>query len=127
MTPEERIVAVADQGFTCRQAAFLSTVMLHAGVCVQRQYCSFAGITYGQVSREFFDKLIARRFATGYPCGRRGAQLFHIHHKALYRSIGEPDSRYRRRGSVARAIERLMVLDAVLATPHVTWLATERE
>jgi hypothetical protein len=53
--------------------------------------------------------------------------MFHLHHKALYRAIGEPDSRYRRPASVACAIERLMRLDAVLAARHLTWLTTERE
>jgi hypothetical protein len=32
--------------FTERQARFLVTVMLHAGVCVPRQYASFAGVAY---------------------------------------------------------------------------------
>jgi hypothetical protein len=127
MTDQDRVQSVASHGFTSRQAAFLTLVMRHAGVCVQRQYCAFADITYGQVSREFFEKLVARRFATPYACGRRGAQLFHIHHKALYRAIGEADSRLRRRGTVTRAIERLMLLDAVLATSHVRWLASEPE
>jgi hypothetical protein len=88
----------------------------------------FAGIRAGQPMRDFFDKLVTRRYASTYPFGPNGAPLFHVHHKALYRAIGEPDSRYRRRGSVARAVERLIVLDAVLATgSYVTWLATEHE
>ena len=38
MTWDERVAAVAAQtrGLTDRQAAFLLTVMLHAGVCVLR-------------------------------------------------------------------------------------------
>ena len=42
ITWEERVERVARQGFTERQAGFLVTVMLHAGVCVPRQYCAFA-------------------------------------------------------------------------------------
>lgn len=127
MTHDERVAAVASYAFTPRQAAFLTTVMLHAGVCVQRQYCAFAGIARGQVIRNFFAMLTTRGFATVYPCARRGAQVYHVHHKALYRAIGEPDSRCRRRASVERAIERLMVLDAVLMRRGLTWLATERD
>ena len=127
MTAVERIDNVTAHGFTKRQAGFLTTVLLHGGVCVQRQYCAFAGIAHGQVIHNFFADLTARRYATAYPCARRGAQIFHLHHKALYRAIGEPDSRYRRPASVGRAIERLMRLDAVLAARHLTWLATERE
>lgn len=128
MTLDERIAAVARHGFTTRQAAFLTTVMLHAGVCAQRQYAAFAGLANGHTTREFFDGLLARRFATAHPCWQQGgARLYHLHHKGLYRAIGEPDNRHRRKVPVARAIERLMVLDAVLAHPETQWLATERE
>jgi hypothetical protein len=37
MTLAERITNVAGFGFTERQAGFLVTVMLHAGVCLRRQ------------------------------------------------------------------------------------------
>ena len=33
---------------------FLVTVMLHAGVCLGRQYCAFAGSAHGQKTRDFF-------------------------------------------------------------------------
>ena len=48
MTFDERVQAVARKGFTERQARFLTTVMLHAGVCVQRQYARFCDIVHGQ-------------------------------------------------------------------------------
>jgi hypothetical protein len=127
MTAGERAAAVQAYGFTPRQAAFLTAVLLHGGVCVPRQYCGFAGITRGQVVQDFFGGLTARRLATAYPCARKGSHVYHLHHKALYRAIGEPESRYRRRASVERALERLMVLDAVLMKSELTWLATERE
>jgi integrase len=44
----ERTEAVAAFGFTERQARFLVSVLLHSGVFVERQYCSFAGIVHGQ-------------------------------------------------------------------------------
>ena len=50
MTAEDRVQAVAEFGFTERQARFLVLVMRHAGVCVPRQYASFAGI--GERRRE---------------------------------------------------------------------------
>ena len=37
MTWDERVKAIADHGFTERQASFLVTVMLHSGVCLGRQ------------------------------------------------------------------------------------------
>jgi hypothetical protein len=55
---DEWVQAVAKKGFTERQARFLTTVMLHAGVCVPRQYARFCGIVHGQKTRQFFAKLV---------------------------------------------------------------------
>jgi hypothetical protein len=125
MTDRERVDAVVRLGFTPRQAAFLVTVALHSGVCLARHYCTFARLVWGHVVRDFFAVLVTRRFATACRCARQGAHLYHVQHKALYRAIGEPDSRLRRPTPVARAVERVMLLDAVLAEPDLTWLATE--
>ena len=127
MTFDERAAAVEPFGFTPRQARFLTTVMLHAGVCVQRQYAHFAGIANGQLTRDFFARLVRERIATAYPCWRGVARIYHVHHKGLYRAIGEPDNRHRRRLVISRATDRLMILDAVLRTPETAWLGSERE
>lgn len=127
MTWEQRVGQVRLHGFTDRQAAFLVTVMLHAGVCVGRQYCAFAGIPHGRKVCDFFESLVTRGYATARPCGHPRARLFHVHHKPLYRAVGETDNRYRRPTTLPRAVERLMVLDAVLAERDRTWLATEQE
>src|SRR3989442_12816627 len=58
MTQEERIWAVIDCGFTERQARFLVLVMRHGGVCIPRQYASFARIANGsRRCNAFFDRL----------------------------------------------------------------------
>jgi hypothetical protein len=49
---------------------------------------------------------------------------YHVHHRPLYRAIGEPDDPHRRPVAASRIIERLMVLDAILATTEIVWLAT---
>src|SRR5687767_15431454 len=49
----ERMEAISAFGFTERQARFLLNVLLHSGVFVERQYCSFAGIIHGQKSTDF--------------------------------------------------------------------------
>src|SRR5690606_28700850 len=64
-----RVAAVAGFGFTERQARFLVTVMVHSGVFLERQYCSFAGISHGQKSHDFVAKLVDRRFATAITPG----------------------------------------------------------
>lgn len=92
MTYDDRVNAVAKCGFTERQARFLATVLLHSGVCLQRQYATFAGIVHGQKTRKFFSKLVSRRFATAYACRHNRGRVYHVHHKALYRAIGQPES-----------------------------------
>jgi len=127
MTFDERLRAICRLGFTERQGGFLVTVMLNAGVCLGRHYCTFARIAYGQKMHDFFQSLLARGYATARACGHAKARLYHIHNKELYRAIGEPNNRYRRPTTLARAIERLMMLDAVLADRDRSWLATERD
>jgi hypothetical protein len=126
-TFNDRVEAVKAFRFTERQARFVVTVMLHSGVCLGRQYCAFAGIDYGAPVANLFKTLQARGFATPQVCGHNRARLFHIHFKPLYAAIGEPDNRFRRPMTLARAVERLMLLDAVMADRKVSWLGTERD
>jgi len=127
MSPEERVSAVAEFGFTERQARFLAAVMLHGGVCVPRQYATFAGIAYGHKVNLFFAKLVRLGFATVCDCRHNRGRLYHLLHTGLYRAIGEPDSRFRRPVSAARVLERLMMVDGVVAYPELDWLGAEQE
>jgi len=127
MTWEERVAAVEAYGFTARQASFLTTLMLHSGVCMARHYCTFGRIAYGQKTHDFFTRLLARKMATVRPCGHNRALIYHVHHRPLYEAIGDPNSRHRKPMALARAIEHLMVLDAVIEDRHRTWLGTESE
>jgi hypothetical protein len=119
----ERAEALAAFGFTERQARFLVQVLLHTGVFVERQYCQFAGITHGQKTTDFLARLVDRQYATPVATGalHRG-RLFHVHYKPLWAAIGEPDSRFRKPATLGRLIERVMILDAVLAEPDRVWL-----
>jgi hypothetical protein len=127
VTFEERVQAIAGRKFTVRQARFLVTVMLHSGVCMRRHYCAFAGIRHGQVDVNFFDRLTADKLATAYDCRYSRARIYHVHHRSLFEAIGEPHSRLRKPLALARAVENVMLLDAVIARPDITWLATERD
>ncbi len=124
MTTEERVQAVVDFGFTERQARFLVLVMRHAGVCVPRQYARFAGVAYGAKCNAFFERLVRRGYAVASDCIHNRARLYHLHHRPLYHVIGEVTSRYRRRVPPRLAVERLMLLDAVLTTSDLDWLTT---
>ena len=123
---EERTAALGAFGFTPRQARFLVEVLIHSGVFVERQYCRFAGITHGQKTTDFLRRLVERGYARPIATGalHRG-RLFHVHHKPLYAAIGQADNRHRKPMAMGRMVERLMVLDAVLADRTFTWLGTE--
>jgi hypothetical protein len=115
-------------GFTERQARFLVLVMRHAGVCVPRQYATFAGIANGgRKCNAFFARLVRRGLAAEIPCVHNRARLYHVHARSLYAAIGVGSSRYRRPVPAGRMAERLMVLDVVLTTPDFDWLTTAAE
>ena len=107
MTFDERVRAVAKEGFTDRQAGFLVTVMLHSSVRVRRQCCVYARIAHGQKNADFFAGLIAKKVATSCAAAHRRAHIYHVHSKPLYAAIGEPNNRNRKPLTLARAIERL--------------------
>src|SRR2546426_11553076 len=89
---DERTEAVSAFGFTERQARFLVEVLIHSGVFVERQYCTFAGITHGQKTHDFVRRLVERGYARPIQVGalHRG-RLFRVHHKPLYAAIGQAD------------------------------------
>jgi hypothetical protein len=128
MTTMERVQAVVDYGFTERQARFLVLVMRHAGLCLRRQYATFAGIANGgEKCNAFFEKLVRRGFATASDCVHNRARLYHVHYKPLYHAIGEPDCRFRRGVPARSATERLMRLDGALMSADLEWLTRRRE
>jgi hypothetical protein len=45
---------------------------------------------------DFFSSLVARKLATPYPSAHRRARICHVHGKALYSIIGEPNNRNRK-------------------------------
>jgi hypothetical protein len=92
MTFDQRVLAVTKLGFTERQARFLVTVMLHAGVCVPRQYATFAGTAYGHNVTMFFEKLTEGGYATASGCLHNRAALSRPSPSALsrHRTASEP-------------------------------------
>ena len=127
MTFDERVEAVAKKGFTERQARLLTAVMLHAGVCVPRQYARFCGIVHGQKTRKFFAKLVRLQYASMYDCRHNRARIYHVNQRALYAGIGEAESTLRRPLTLNHAIQRLMVLDAIVEDPEMIWLRTAED
>ena len=70
MNVEQAVHTISSRGFTDRQARFLVLVARHSGVCVMRQYSSFAGIVFGQKTRKFFAKLVRLGFVSSYNCAQ---------------------------------------------------------
>jgi hypothetical protein len=101
------------------------TVVLQSGICVPRQFAHFVSAAYGQDVNTFFDKLVRREYATVCGCLHNRARLYHVHHQALCRAVGEPENRHRRPVPARQAIERLMLLHGVITNPELIWLATE--
>ena len=127
MTPEQRVQAIAQFGFTERQARFIATVLLYSGVCVPRQYATFAGIAYGHKVSRFFDVLANYGFAVVSDCLHNRARVYHLADARLYAAIGQPHSRYRRPLAARRALDGLLRLDALVSLSDVRHIATEEE
>jgi hypothetical protein len=68
-----------------------------------------------------------RDHAVASDCRHNRARVYHVHYQRLYAAIGDPESRYRRPVPAARAMERVMLLDAVIATPGLEWLTNESD
>ena len=51
----------------------------------------------------------------------------HVNQRALYAAIGDADSRLRKPVTLNHAIQRLMVLDAIVEDPDLVWLGTADE
>jgi hypothetical protein len=127
MTFEDRVCALESLGFTPRQTRFIALVALHSGYCLRRQYAAFARIRYGKSVCDFFEKLAARGFATGFTQRADRGRIYHLQARAIYRAIGEPEHRNRREASAALIARKIMVLDYVLNHADVPWLSTEDE
>jgi hypothetical protein len=123
-----RVQALMDLGFPIRQARFLVHVLVFSGVFLERQYRAFTGLAHGQKTNDFLSKLVGDGYATPITPGalHRG-RLYHVQYKPLYEAIGEPNNRHRKAASLGRFVERLMLLDAVLADRHYGWLGTEQD
>jgi hypothetical protein len=123
-----RVQKLIDLGFSLRQARFLVHVLVFSGVFIERQYRAFTGLAHGQKTQDFLGKLVTRGYATPITPGalHRG-RLYHVQYKPLYEAIGEPNNRNRRAASLGRSVERLMLLDAVLADTRYGWLGTEQD
>lgn len=83
------------------------------------------GITERQV--RLFGKIVRLGVASMYACRHNRNRIHHVNQRAVYAAVGEPDSGLRRRLTLNRAIQRLMVLDVIAEDPDLVWLATAED
>lgn len=126
MNHEERVAALERCGYRPRQAAFLALVMVSGGYFLRRHYAAFLHQRDGAVGTVFLGKALARGHVERAPFVRR-AQVYHVTCPALYAAIGEPHSRSQRTAPITNVVERLMLLDVLVAHPAWRVLATERD
>jgi hypothetical protein len=62
-----------------------------------------------------------------YDCRHNRARIYHLNQPALYAAIGDAESRLRKPVTLNHAIQRLMVLDAIVEDPDLVWLGTVAE
>ncbi|MPY90860.1 MAG: hypothetical protein GEU99_23470 [Luteitalea sp.] len=111
-------------GYNPIQSRFLTLVILHTGVFLRRQYCTFGQGRRGSLDHVFIRKLLASRHATASPY-YASERLYHVHAKPLYAALHRPDDSHRRRANAALCAQRLLTLDYVLTAPEQPYLTSE--
>lgn len=126
MTNDERICGLETCGYTRRQAAFLSTVALHSGYFLRRQYHTFLGQKPGANAERLIQRGLARGHLRIHGSANR-TLIYHLAARPLYELLAEennPNQRWRQPFSIKL---KLMGLDFVLAHPQYRYLATEED
>ena len=121
--------AVADATqLPLRAAQWTAHVALHSGIFTRAQLRAWLGKPSANAERAEASRIITSLRDLGLAAeGDLGdiGWYMHIHGKPVYRALGEPDNRNRRRPGREKAIERLLCLDYVLDHPDEAWLPTE--
>ena len=120
-----RDVALAEFGWTGRDAEWLALVCLHSGAFLRRQYLAFVGAP----QRWRAGRLVERcgKAAVEEPWNGSELRLCRIAARPFYRALGAEDVRHRRAASPAVVLRRLLSLDYVLDHLDAPWLPTEPE
>ena len=120
-----RVDALAEFGWTGRDAEWLALVCLHSGVFLRRQYLAFVGAP----QRWRAGRLVKRCGAAAVeePWNGTELRLCRIAARPFYRALGAEDVRHRRLASPAVVLRRLLSLDYVLEDLDAPWLPTEAE
>lgn len=121
--------AVAETtGLSGRAAEWAAFAALHAGCFTRPQVRAWVGGEFESARRtgsRIVSALRDRRLATEDEFKPFG-NVVHIQGKAVYRALGDPDNRNRRKPGREKTLERLLALDYVIDHRAENWLPTER-
>ena len=110
-------------------AEWIALVCLHSGAFTRQQYQAYFNATRWQL-RCFVQRLIDRKIAVEQPfpvLWGRPRMVCRISHKSIYRALGEPDIRHRKKADASTLYRRLISLDYVIQNVTRQWLPTEAE
>lgn len=115
-------------GLSRRAAEWTALAAIHSGVFIRPQVRAWLKGPTADANRSDTARIVGglrdQNLATEIDVA--GMTAVHIHGKAVYQALGEPDNRNRRKPSREKALERLLALDYVLDHPDESWLPTER-
>ncbi len=120
-----RVDALAEFGWTGRDAEWLALVCLHSGAFLRRQYLAFLGQPHRELARRFVER--CGKAAVEEPWNGSGLRLCRIASRPLYLALGAEHVRHRREATPEVTLRRLLSLDYVLDHLDESWLPTERE
>ena len=109
--------------YSLAEAAFLCRAAKAGGYFLRRQFLDFTGHRMGQTVVSFTGRLVQSGHATVEVLGR-GTHVYHLSSRAVYLAARCEDiKRLRRRRPPSSVKTCLMVLDVLLAHPHVRFMA----
>ena len=122
---QDRVGALAEFGWTGRDAEWLALVCLHSGAFLRRQYLAFVGQPHRELARRFVER--CGKAAVEEPWNGSGLRLCRIAGRPLYEALGAEHVRHRREATPEVTLRRLLSLDYVLDHLDAPWLPTEAE
>ena len=127
MTLDDRIRALRPLGFSPRQTHFLALVALHGGVCLRRQYGTFAGLRGKGSWVKFFRRLVDRKIVRPINFRRDRGPVYRLQTRRLYTLIGQADKSNPCSSSAAAIARKVMVFDYLLSQPDLEWYGTAED
>ena len=123
---EGREKALAEFGWSEREAEWIALVCLHSGSFVRVQAMRFLDAHREEVRRLVRAVTDQRLAVEERVSGIRG-RVCRFHARRLYRALGAEHIRHRRSASREVLLRRLLSLDYVIERTGLPWLPTERE